>query len=197
MVSLIILFCRYNITTGEYPFEGDSIYKLYENIGKGEYKIPEAVDNSLRSLLEGMLQKEVDRRFTLQQIRQHSWTLWRPPKTLEEVPVPPLRGDEWHTMTVLPYLMEHHYGVETNPTYYTEHQLNGQYKILSILFVPAFPIKSNSYLKYFKYSSKGQYSRLKKPRSIKSLIIIIMYENIFIYACGADIILSSGSIVAQ
>ncbi|XP_012255968.1 serine/threonine-protein kinase STK11 isoform X1 [Athalia rosae] len=119
----------YNITTGEYPFEGDNIYKLYENIGKGEYKIPEAVDSSLRSLLEGMLQKEVDRRFTLQQIRQHSWTLWRPPKTLEEVPVPPLRGDEWHTMTVLPYLMEHHYGVESNPTYYTEHELNEERKL--------------------------------------------------------------------
>lgn len=30
----------YNITTGLYPFEGDNIYKLFENIGKGDYTIP-------------------------------------------------------------------------------------------------------------------------------------------------------------
>ncbi|XP_015601385.1 serine/threonine-protein kinase STK11 isoform X2 [Cephus cinctus] len=119
----------YNITTGEYPFEGDNIYKLYENIGKGEYTIPAEVEDPLKSLLQGMLQKDIDKRFTLQQIRQHPWTICRPPKTLEEVPIPPLRGDEWHTMTVLPYLMEHHYGVDNDPTYYTEHQLNEERKL--------------------------------------------------------------------
>ena len=46
MVSL-----RYNMTTGKYPYEGDNIYKLFENIGKGEYTIPEEVDPSLRDLL--------------------------------------------------------------------------------------------------------------------------------------------------
>ena len=73
-----------------------------------------------------MLQKDIEKRFSLQQIRQHSWTMCIPPKTLERVPIPPLRGDEWHTMTVLPYLMEHHYGADNNPTYYTERELNGK-----------------------------------------------------------------------
>ena len=45
---------RYNMTTGKYPYEGGNIYRLYENIGKGEYSIPEEVDSLLRSLLTGL-----------------------------------------------------------------------------------------------------------------------------------------------
>ena len=44
---------RYNMATGLYPFEGDNIYKLFENIGKGIYTIPDSVDDNLRSLLQG------------------------------------------------------------------------------------------------------------------------------------------------
>lgn len=44
---------RYNITTGKYPFEGESIYKLYENIGKGDVTIPEELEPSLQDLLTG------------------------------------------------------------------------------------------------------------------------------------------------
>lgn len=74
-----------------------------------------------------MLQKDADKRFTLQQVKKHPWTICRHPKTQEEVPIPPLKGHKWHSMTVLPYLMEYHYGGDDNPTYYTEHQLNGMY----------------------------------------------------------------------
>ncbi|KAG8126980.1 putative Serine-threonine-protein, partial [Naja naja] len=41
----------YNITTGLYPFEGDNIYKLFENIGKGDYVIPEDCGPPLSDLL--------------------------------------------------------------------------------------------------------------------------------------------------
>lgn len=34
-------FYSYNITTGSYPFEGDNIYRLLENIGKGVWSVPE------------------------------------------------------------------------------------------------------------------------------------------------------------
>ncbi|XP_033223639.1 serine/threonine-protein kinase STK11 [Belonocnema kinseyi] len=119
----------YNLTTGVYPFEGDNIYKLYENIGKGVYTIPPEVEEPLKSLLIGMLKKEVEERFTLQEIRRHPWTISRLPRTLEEVPIPPLRGNEWHTMTVLPYLMDYNYGVDNGPTYVTEHQLNEERKL--------------------------------------------------------------------
>ena len=39
----------YNFTTGEYPFEGDTIFKLFENIGKGEFTVPQSVGS--RTLL--------------------------------------------------------------------------------------------------------------------------------------------------
>ena len=117
---------RYNITTGKYPFEGDNIYRLYENIGKGDYTIPPEVDVTLKSLLQGMLQKDADIRFTLQQVKKHEWTNSTYPKDEEKVPIPPLRGDKWRSMTVLPYLIDHHYNSVDNPVYYTERELNGK-----------------------------------------------------------------------
>ena len=45
--------CRYNITTSLYPFEGDNIYKLFENIGKGDYSVPEECGPLLSDLLNG------------------------------------------------------------------------------------------------------------------------------------------------
>ena len=47
------LYFRYNITTGKYPFEGDNIFRLFENIGKGEYTIPEVCDALLSDLIKG------------------------------------------------------------------------------------------------------------------------------------------------
>ncbi|XP_074031575.1 lkb1/serine/threonine kinase 11 isoform X1 [Leptinotarsa decemlineata] len=118
----------YNITTGLYPFEGDNIYRLFESIGKGEFTIPDEIGEPLRSLLFGMLEKDPEKRFSLQQVRQHPWCSRRPPKTNVRVPVPPLKGDEWHNMTVLPYLVDHYYedlGDSLNDAqYFTEHELN-------------------------------------------------------------------------
>ncbi len=49
------LFCfRFNILTGKYPFEGENIYRLFENIGKGDLVIPDEVDETLASLLSGI-----------------------------------------------------------------------------------------------------------------------------------------------
>jgi hypothetical protein len=41
------------MTTGLYLYEGDNIYKLFDNISKGKYSIPDSVDNVLTNLLEG------------------------------------------------------------------------------------------------------------------------------------------------
>lgn len=68
-----IFFFRYNITTGLYPFEGDNIYRLFENIGRGEFTIPDEIEDPLRDLLLGMLKKDPYIRFSLQQIRQHQY----------------------------------------------------------------------------------------------------------------------------
>ena len=62
-------FARYNITTGKYPFEGENIYKLFENIGKGEFTIPEGVDDTLADLLRGTPEKMTDSIFLFLFIR--------------------------------------------------------------------------------------------------------------------------------
>lgn len=122
----------YNITTGSYPFEGDNIYRLFENIGKGDFTIPLEIEEPLKSLLTGMLDKDPNRRFSIQQIRQHPWFLRKPPKlNVTEVPIPPLQGDSVHKMTVLPYLQDHYYDLssaedddDTSSHYITERELN-------------------------------------------------------------------------
>ncbi|KFM78644.1 Serine/threonine-protein kinase stk11, partial [Stegodyphus mimosarum] len=99
----------YNITTGKYPFEGDSIYKLYENIGKCEITVPEELDESLRDLLQGMLQKEPDLRMSLREVQFHRWVKQHPPVLSESVPIPPRsEGDTHRNMTVIPYLKALH-----------------------------------------------------------------------------------------
>ncbi|GLV44485.1 Lkb1 kinase [Carabus blaptoides fortunei] len=119
----------YNVTTGRYPFEGDNIYRLFENIGKGEFTIPSEIENPLRELLIGMLEKDPDVRFSLQQVKRHAWLNRKPAPTYDYVPIPPFRGDDLHSMTVLPYLIDHHYeSNEENTQYYTEHQLNEERK---------------------------------------------------------------------
>lgn len=66
-------YCRYNLSTGKYPFEGDNLYKLLENIGKLNWReSPQLlydVDNNLADLIIGMLQEEPYKRLTLQQIK--------------------------------------------------------------------------------------------------------------------------------
>uniref|UniRef100_A0A1Y1JX30 non-specific serine/threonine protein kinase n=1 Tax=Photinus pyralis TaxID=7054 RepID=A0A1Y1JX30_PHOPY len=118
----------YNITTGVYPFEGDNVYRLFENIGKGEFVIPAELEESLKELLQGMLRKDPEKRLTVQQIRQHPWCIRKPSRDSIQVPIPPLKGDEWHNMTVLPYLVDHYYETQSNQEgdiqYFTERQLN-------------------------------------------------------------------------
>ncbi|ELK19311.1 Serine/threonine-protein kinase 11 [Pteropus alecto] len=104
----------YNITTGLYPFEGDNIYKLFENIGKGDYTIPGGCGPPLSDLLRGMLEYEPAKRFSIQQIRQHSWFRKKHPPAEDLVPIPPSADckDRWRGMTVVPYLEDLHGGTE-------------------------------------------------------------------------------------
>uniref|UniRef100_A0A9J8CUJ7 Serine/threonine-protein kinase STK11 n=1 Tax=Cyprinus carpio carpio TaxID=630221 RepID=A0A9J8CUJ7_CYPCA len=87
----------YNITTSLYPFEGDNIYKLFENIGKGDYTIPEDCGPLLSDLLRGELL------FT-------PWVRKKHPPSELPVPIPPSAEmrDPWRSMTVVPYLEDLH-----------------------------------------------------------------------------------------
>lgn len=100
----------YNITTSLYPFEGDNIYKLFENIGKGDYTVPEECGPQLSDLLRGMLEYDPVKRFSIQRIRQHNWVRKKHPPSEPPVPIPPSAEtrDRWRSMTVVPYLEDLH-----------------------------------------------------------------------------------------
>ncbi|KAL8601041.1 Serine/threonine-protein kinase stk11 [Nucella lapillus] len=94
----------YNMTTSLYPFEGDNIYKLFENIGKGQFTIPDCVDALMAGLLNGMLTYAAAERFTVQQIKHHDWVRKKHPRTLDRVVLPTEGSDALKSMTVLPYI---------------------------------------------------------------------------------------------
>ena len=48
--------------TTTYPFDGENICKLYDNIAKAEYSIPSHVSDELHVLITGMLHCEHVRR---------------------------------------------------------------------------------------------------------------------------------------
>ena len=62
---------RYNFVTGQYPFEGETVFKLFDNIARAEFNIPDMVGPSLASLLRGMLLKEPEKRLGIAEIQQH------------------------------------------------------------------------------------------------------------------------------
>lgn len=94
----------YNITTGMYPFEGDNIYKLFENIGKGHYVIPDGVDGLLEDLLRNLLAFDPEARLDIKQIKSHDWMKKKHPRIMfEEVKIPPKdeSSDPLRGMTVV------------------------------------------------------------------------------------------------
>ncbi|NXF68003.1 STK11 kinase, partial [Ciccaba nigrolineata] len=129
----------YNITTGLYPFEGDNIYKLFENIGKGDYTIPEDCGPPLSDLLRGMLEYDPAKRFSIQQIRQHNWFRKKHAQAEALVPIPPSpeTKDRWRSMTAVPYLEDLHgyneedddddlYGIEDDIIYTQDFTVPGR-----------------------------------------------------------------------
>ena len=121
----------YNLATGKYPFEGDNLYRLLENIGKTQWVPPAAMydlDRDLTTLVLGMLQAEPTKRFSLPEIRKHPWMQGAPKRRdgEEAVPFPPLKADKIRRSTVLPYLEAFHYATDhdNEDVYFTEHDIN-------------------------------------------------------------------------
>jgi len=67
----LIVAHRFNLTTGAYPFEGDTVFLLFENIAKGSFTMPPDLDPKLCSLLIGMLNVDQDLRFSLADVKRH------------------------------------------------------------------------------------------------------------------------------
>ncbi|CAG2181434.1 unnamed protein product, partial [Oppiella nova] len=99
----------FNLTTGKYPFEGDNIYRLFENISKCELIIPSDMDESLQSLIRGMLEKSPTDRFSIENIKYHDWVKKKHPRIGPPVQIPQKPGgQEYRSMSVLPYLCNLH-----------------------------------------------------------------------------------------
>ena len=63
----------FHLVTGDYPFGGNSIYDLFENISRCEYEIPEfiAEKERLNDFLLKVLEKDPDKRLSLAYIKAH------------------------------------------------------------------------------------------------------------------------------
>eukprot|EP00051_Salpingoeca_urceolata_P031935 m.13615 g.13615 ORF g.13615 m.13615 type:complete len:442 (+) comp4604_c0_seq1:659-1984(+) len=99
----------WNMTSGTYPFDGDSLFALYANIAKGEYTVPKDLPMDLTMLLEGMLTIDSKHRFTVAQVRHHAWVRWTLPVDSDAVVLAPLENnDPFRASSVLTFLeMEH------------------------------------------------------------------------------------------
>lgn len=67
----------YNLVSGEYPFEGDVIMRLFDNIANQPLNMPQSVivSKPLESLLTSMLEKDPDKRIDMDGIRKSAWFL--------------------------------------------------------------------------------------------------------------------------
>lgn len=66
----IILFA---MVCGYLPFEDQDTSLLYEKIKEGKYRLPKTVSEEFKGLLQGVLEVEPTKRFSIEDIRQHSW----------------------------------------------------------------------------------------------------------------------------
>ncbi len=101
----------FNFITGDYPFTGDTIFRLFEDIARCEYEVPrDLVDPVLESLIRGMLTRDPAERLTLLKVREHDWMRKKHPCSSPPVTVRPRDGDPTLSTTVIPYLCDLHYG---------------------------------------------------------------------------------------
>lgn len=66
----VILFA---MLCGYLPFEDANTSNLYKKILNGDFQIPKFVSNEARDILKGILNTDPQKRFTIQDIRNHAW----------------------------------------------------------------------------------------------------------------------------
>jgi len=115
----------FNFVTGDYPFQGDTIFKLFENIAKGEYSFPCRVDRLLEELVSQLLALDPCDRPNVRRALLHDWCKKRYPRVGMAASAPPYHDDPLLSTTVLPYLENLHYPSQ-EPDLITEHDLHRQ-----------------------------------------------------------------------
>lgn len=79
----------YALLVGRLPFDDDNIRRLLEKVKRGVFVMPIDVPLAAQDLLARMLEKDVDKRITVQQILVHPWFTCRSPKPLRAPMIPP------------------------------------------------------------------------------------------------------------
>lgn len=60
---------------GSLPFDGHNLVYLKSRVLSGKYRIPYFMSTECESLIRGMLRLDPDRRYSIRQIRTHTWTM--------------------------------------------------------------------------------------------------------------------------
>lgn len=68
---LTLYLDRYNMCSGEYPFDGANVFRIYESIREKPVEIPKKLDLTLQKLLEGMLTKDPLQRMSVHLVMKH------------------------------------------------------------------------------------------------------------------------------
>ena len=63
----------YQMIHNKYPFKGRTFPELYNNIQNSEPEYDKNITAELLELLKGILEKDPDKRFTIQQIKENKW----------------------------------------------------------------------------------------------------------------------------
>ena len=78
---------------GSTPFHGESVYETYSNIITAAYLPPKEADNETRLLLQGLLNKDPQHRFTADKVRSQSFFSRMNWDHLEPIYAPVVKGD--------------------------------------------------------------------------------------------------------
>jgi serine/threonine protein kinase len=78
---------------GTTPFHGESAYEVYSNIITAAYLPPKEADNETRLLLQGLLSKDPQHRFTAEKVRSQSFFSVVNWDHIEPIYVPVVKGD--------------------------------------------------------------------------------------------------------
>jgi len=70
----VTLYC---LVFGRLPFEKDNILELYESIKNDDVRISENINPDLADILYKLLEKDPDKRITMNELREHPWVTLR------------------------------------------------------------------------------------------------------------------------
>jgi len=80
----------YIMVVGKFPFDSPNLISLFTNIARGKFTIPDWVGTELTDLLKGILQVDPDNRFSLIQIKKHSWMKIAIKESTSNIPIEPI-----------------------------------------------------------------------------------------------------------